>query len=115
MSAAGSGFCRQACRDAKRQPRRAGRPDHKIVRIDGDQRRRTLVGHRSEQNARVGKGQTEILRLDPAGSVGHRHRDEIDETFGQVGPAGGDIERRREIPLMIVDRRGRAAQIAYCA
>src|SRR6185436_7306743 len=35
---------------------------------------------------------------------------EIDETFREVGAAGGDVERSRQPALVIVDRRRRATQ-----
>src|SRR5205823_14524962 len=38
------------------------------------------------------------------------NRNEIDESFRKVGAAGGDVERRGQLALVVVDRRRRAAQ-----
>ena len=79
----------QAClANSERQASRTRRPDHKIVRIDRNQGSRPFVGDRDHQDACSRVGQTKIFSLDPRSSVIRGHRDEIDETFGQIRPAG---------------------------
>ena len=78
----------QACLgNSECQASRTRCPNDKIVRIDGNQGPSPLVGDRDDQDARSRVRQTKIFRLDPRCSIVHGHRDEIDETFGQVRPA----------------------------
>src|SRR5262249_56557910 len=68
------------------------------------------VRDRNAQEARSRIGQTETFGLDPRCGVSHCRRDEIDEAFDQIRPAGRYIERPNEMPLVVVKRSRRAAQ-----
>ena len=49
--------------------------------------------------------QTEVLGLDAPGRVHDRHRYQVAEAFSEVGAAGRHVERRDQLPLVVVDRR----------
>ena len=90
--------------------RRATSPYDEIIFIDGDQGSSHLVRGRNDQEARSRIGQTETFGLDPRRGVNHGRRDEIDEAFDQIRPAGRNIQHPNEMPLVVVKRGRRAAQ-----
>ena len=114
-SAAGSGFVRHSGVMPSASRAERGRADDEVVGIDRDQPAAAAIAIGRKQDARVRERQAEILRLDPARGVADRHRDQIGEAFGEVGAAGGDVERRGEPALVIVDRRRWCSSAACCA
>src|SRR6202020_1413958 len=58
----------------------------------------------------LGKGQTEVLRLDEPGRIRDRAGNQAREAFGQVAPGGRYVKRRGQIPVFVKNRRGRAKQ-----
>lgn len=88
--------------------RKAGRTcctDDEIVLVNRDQRPAGTVWRRRKHDARIGESLTEIFRLDAPGGIDDRHRNELCEGFRQVCPAGGYVERRHQVPAMVVDGR----------
>ena len=105
--------------EAESPPRLAGGADHEVVLIDGDQcgelvARRTRAGfgiRAGEDDPAIGKHGAKIQRLDPAGRIHDGAGDQAGEPGGQVGPAGGDVDDRQQIALMIEDRGCGAGQV----
>ena len=98
------------CADAEPDPGRARRADDEVVAVNREQRRPVPVAGRGEQDARLGKRETEIFRFDDPSRIGDRGRDQTREAVGQIAPAGGDVERRGEIAMLVKDGRGGAKQ-----
>ena len=87
--------------EAKRQPRGARRADNEIVAVDRHQRGARAFARGRQHNARVGKGEAEVLGFDRARRVRHDHADQTLQSL-RSGPPG---TRRRRWP-----RRGRHAR-----
>ena len=94
--------------DAEPDPRRPRRADDKVVAIDREQRRPVPVAGWREQDARLGKGETEVIRLDESGRVGDRACDQTREAFSQVAPGRTTRQARRP------DRRVRQKWARSC-
>ena len=96
--------------DAERQPRGPRRANDEIAVVDRDERdARALAGGR-QHDPRRRKSMTEVLRFDRARRIRDCGRDQPDKAFGEVGAARGNVERRGQLAVLVVDRRGRAAQ-----
>ena len=89
-----SARCTAARSAWSRQPRRPRRADNEIVGIDRDQPAAAAIDIGCKQKAGVRERQPELLHLDPARGIADGNRNEIDETFREVGAAGGYVERR---------------------
>src|SRR3984885_13918940 len=81
-----------------------------VVPVDCKQRRPVPVASRREQDPRLGKGQTEVLRLDEPGRIGDCAGNQAREAFGQVAARGRHVKRRGQIPVFVKNRRGGAKQ-----
>src|SRR5260370_1189867 len=104
----GERFLQAGLRNPKRLAGPARSPDDEIVRIDRNQGSCALVG--DDQDARLRIRLAKIFSLDPSCGVVCSHRDQIDETFCLVRPARRYVERRDQMPLMVIDGGGRTTE-----
>ena len=87
--------------EAKRQPRGARRADDEIVAVDRHKRGARAFARGRQQNARLGKGEAEVLGFDRARRVRH---DDADQTLQSLRSGRPGTRRRRW------RRRGRHAR-----
>ncbi|MDW4736186.1 hypothetical protein NQ293_25265, partial [Escherichia coli] len=87
--------------EAERAPRGPRCTDHEVVAFDREPRVDGALAWRRQQYSRIGKRPAKILGLDRARSVGDRGGDQAGKSVGQVGAAGGDIERRGKLAMLV--------------